>query len=150
MKNCCFLGSSKDDFVNRKECIKQIIESLIVEKGVTQFYCGNRGAFDLVCSSIVGELRKKYPHIKNTHVLSYRPKEEYKMPERYTDSVYLLEKYVPPRYAILETNKIMVDRSDFVVVSTRLSFGGAKTAREYAQKKGKTILDVDEFFETAK
>ena len=150
MKSCCFLGSSKDDFTNRKECIQRIIESLIVENGVTQFYCGNRGAFDLVCSSIVGELREKYPDIKNTHVLSYRPKEDYCMAQRYTDSVYLLERYVPPRFAILETNKSMVDKSDFVVVSTRLSFGGARTARDYAEKKGKMILDVDELFENTK
>ena len=144
MASCSFFGSSKGNFVGKKEFLRKIILDLINTKDVVQFYCGGRGAFDEICSSVVGEIRKDYPHIKNTQVLSYLPKEDFILNEKYTDSVYLLERYVPPRYAILETNKLIVQKSDFIIVSTKNSFGGARTAREYAEKKGKIIIDIDE------
>ena len=74
-------------------------------------------------------------------MLSYLPDKNFVLKDKYTDSVYLLERYVPPRYAILETNKLIVNKSDFIIVSTKNSFGGARTAREYAEKKGKIIIN---------
>jgi hypothetical protein len=51
---------------------------------------------------------------------------------------------VPPRYAIIETNKAIIDRSDFVVFAAKYSVGGARTAREYALKMKKQIIDIEE------
>ena len=143
MASCSFFGSLKEDFAGRKEFLKKVIIGLVKEKGVIQFYCSGRGAFDEICSNVVGEIRKDYPHIKNTQVLSYLSKENFILNEKYTDCVYLLGRYVPPLYAILETNKLIVDKSDFIIVSTKNSFGGVRTVREYAEKKGKIIIDID-------
>lgn len=143
---CSFFGWSEGDYREMEGRLLAILCDLIENHSVRQFYSGGRGAFDEVCAKLVGGLRQKYPQIRNTLVLSYMPtpKSENTLKDRYTDSVYLLERNVPPRYAIVETNKKMIDMSAFVVVATKYSFGGAKRAREYAEQRGKTIIDVYE------
>lgn len=75
-------------------------------------------------------------------VLSYHPrkKEGNFQPLCIDDTVYLLNRYVPPALAIIETNKMMVDCSDFIVCGVKYTFGGANTAIEYAERKKKNIV----------
>ena len=140
MKSCAFFGHRQGNYSPEEEKLRDILIDLIENEGVTQFYAGGRGNFDRFCASVVATLKKKYPQIRMTLVLSYIPKEK----EEYTsfcydDSVYLLERQVPKRFAIIETNKAIVDRVDFVVSGTKLSFGGAATAVEYARKRTRVI-----------
>lgn len=144
MKSCSFFGSSSWSYMQYEMRLRSIITELIENYNVMQFYSGGRGDFDDFSSSIVGELRTQYPFIKNTLVLSYIPKEDFILHNKYTDSVYLLERRVPPRYAILETNKAIIDRSDFVVTAARFSFRGAQKAKEYAERKGKKVIELQE------
>ena len=147
MKSCAFFGHGKFDYREYREEIKNSIIDLIENYSVTQFYTGGRGAFDSVCSQIVAELKSIYSHIKNTLVLSYMPKEDFCLQSKYDDSVYLLETKVPPKYAIVHTNKALVDRVDFVITGVQYSWGGARIAYDYADKKAKifkNILDVKE------
>lgn len=51
-----------------REKLLHIIIDLIENKDVIQFYSGFRGDFDLYCSSLIYELKDRYPHIKNTMV----------------------------------------------------------------------------------
>ena len=117
---------------------------MIENEGITQFYSGGRGAFDRLCAEVVGELIKSYPNIKNTLVFSYLPlsNADFTLPTAYTDSVYLLEHNVPLRYAILETNKRMVDIADCVIVGIYSEWGGAWKAYEYARKQKKRIINL--------
>jgi len=144
MKSCVFFGHRDWGWADEKEKIKNSIVDLIENYQVVQFYSGGRGNFDSLCSQIVYELKKKYPQIKNTLVLSYitQKKEEYGLPERYDDSVYFLEEKVPPRFAIIKTNEKVIDNSDFVIVAVRKRWGGAYRAFEYARRKGKTIIQI--------
>ena len=146
MKSCAFFGHGKFDYREYKEEIEKSIIHLIENYSVTQFYAGGRGTFDGICSEIVAELKLSYPHIKNTLVLSYMPKEDFFLHPKYDDSVYLLEKQVPPKYAVVHTNKALIDKVDFVIVGVRYSWGGARIAYEYAEKRGKifkNIFDVE-------
>ena len=144
MKACAFFGHRDWGVEEGKEEIRNSIVHLIENYEVAQFYSGGRGNFDNLCSQIVYELKKKYPHIKNTLVLSYIPKkkEEYGLPEKYDDSVYFLEERVPPRFAIVKTNEKIIDKVDYVIVGVQKSWGGAYRAREYAKKRKKTILQI--------
>ncbi|MBR1975420.1 MAG: hypothetical protein IKA20_06175 [Clostridia bacterium] len=143
MKSCSFFGHRQYGYQEYRERIKAIIVELIEKYKVTQFYSGGRGAFDGICSDIVGELRATYPHVKNTLVYSYMPKkDEYGLPKKYTDSVYLLEDRVPPRLAILKTNEKMVDKADFILSGVRYSWGGAATAQAYALQKKKKVITI--------
>lgn len=126
----------------------RIIVDLIENEGVTQFYSGFRGDFDVYCSYLIYKLKARYPQIKNTMALSYIPEEPtepdnaFSLPKCFDDSVYLLERQVPKRLAIIETNKCLVDKVDYIVAGVTLHCGGAYAACEYACKQKKPIVSV--------
>lgn len=144
MKSCAFFGHRNMYAERYRKRLLQILTDLIENRGVTQFYSGFRGCFDVYCSRLVFELKKAYPQIKNTMVLSYIPeaKENFCLPSCFDDSVYLLERYVPKRFAIVETNKRLVDTVDYVVAGVVRHCGGAYKACEYAYKQKKSIVSV--------
>lgn len=148
MKSCAFFGHRDINAEQYREKLLRIIIDLIENDGVTQFYSGFRGNFDKFCSSLIYELKDSYPHIKNTMVLSYIPETpaeldyKFELPKYFDDSVYLLERSVPKRFAIIETNKCLVDKVDFIVAGVMTHYGGAYTALEYAYKRKKPIINV--------
>ena len=137
-----FFGHRHIEVEQYREKLFSIIKVLIENKGVTQFYSGYRGDFDRYCCNIVYELKSIYPHIKNTMVLSYIPNKEFVLPKCFDDSIYLLEKSVPQRLAIKETNKCLVDKVDFIVAGVITHGGGAYTACKYAYTRKKPIISV--------
>jgi hypothetical protein len=146
MKSCAFFGHGKQSYLREKGRIEAIVEGLIIREGVTQFYSEGRGAFDDICSTIIGEMKKIYPQIKNTLVYSYIPQNnECDLPKKYDDSVYLLEAWVPPKYAILKTNEAMIERCDFIVVAVEHGWGGAAKAYAYAKRKQKKIINIYQY-----
>ncbi len=148
MKSCAFFGNRDLNAEQYRDKLLEIIVDLIENKGVTQFYSGYRGHFDVYCSCLIYELKVRYPQIKNTMVLSYipearsDPERAFKLPKYFDDSVYLLERQVPKRLAIIETNKCLVDKADYIVAGVVAHFGGAYTACEYAYKRKKPIISV--------
>ncbi|MDE7086862.1 MAG: hypothetical protein K2O67_01585 [Clostridia bacterium] len=140
-KSCAFFGHRNIDLSPYKEKLLQTVTELIEQKGVTRFYSGFRGDFDAYCSSLVFELKKRYPQIKSTMVLSYLP-ENFVLPKYFDDSIYLLERQVPQRLAIIETNKLLVDRVDYIVAGVLHHGGGAYTALQYAYKRKKPTVNV--------
>lgn len=125
-----------------REGLRAIIIDLIEREGITQFYSGNRGNFDRICSNLVHELKATHPHIRNTLVLSYRPTKDSTLPTCYDDSVYLLERAVPGAYAILETNKKLVELADVIVSGVKYDFGGAYKAYDYARRRKKMVITI--------
>lgn len=144
MLTCAFFGHRDIDYFPYNEKIEEILVDLIENCGVTQFYSGYRGKFDELCAYLVWELKFQYPQIKNTLVLSYLPykKSDFVLPKYFDDSVYLLEKKVPPRFAIPHTNRRMVDLADYIVSGVNHDHGGAFTACNYARNRGKTIISI--------
>ena len=108
MKACAFFGHRDGLYEDKRQIIKEIVRDLIEKEGVNQFYIGGRGAFDSICADIVHGLKKDFPWIKSTLVLSYIPQKDFVLSNKYDDSVYLLEKAVLPKFAIWETNKNIV------------------------------------------
>ena len=125
-----------------RDKLLRIITDLINNSGVTQFYSGFRGDFEVFCSLLIQELKMQYPQIKNTLVLSYIPNGEFILPDCFDGSVYLLERKVPKRLAIIETNKRIVDKVDCIVAGVMTHGGGAYNALEYAYKRKKPIINV--------
>ena len=150
MKSCAFFGHRDMNYEPQRERIREILIDLIEREGITQFYSGNRGNFERACSGLVRELKEIFPHIRNTMVLSYRPTKDFALPSCYDDSVYLLEREVPRAYAILETNKRLVELADVIVSGVIYAFGGAYKAYEYARKKMKNIIEVELLTESGK
>ena len=142
MESCAFFGHSFMNAEQYRDKLLRIITDLINNSGVTQFYSGFRGDFDVFCGCIIQELKIQYPQIKNTLVLSHMPNEEFMLPDCFDDSVYLLERKVPQRLAIIETNKCLVDKVDYIVAGVISHVGGAYAALEYAHKRKKPIISV--------
>ena len=140
-KICAFFGHRDMDYSASEEKIKDIVEKLTAE-GVLNFINGNRGNFDRLCAKVVGDLRRTDPRVRLTLALSYMPKEGDVLPRYFDDSVYVLERRVPPRYAIMETNKKIVQMADVIVSGVVFSFGGAYQAICYAQHLQKTIIQI--------
>ncbi len=142
MKSCVFFGHRDMNVEQYREKLLRIVIDLIENKGVTQFYSGFRGDFDEYCSALIYRLKGRYPQIINTMVLSYIPEKKFELPKYFDDSVYLLERNVPKRLAIIETNKCMVNLADYIVVGIITHFGGAYMACKYAEMQKKSIISV--------
>lgn len=143
MNSCSFFGHRESfRYNNCENKITNIIKDLIENHNVSQFYSGFRGKFETLCANIVCKSKNQYPHIINTLVLSYHPNKNFWLPSCFDNSVYLLEKKVPPKFAITYTNKRLVDISDFIVSGVDRNNGGAFAACQYAKRNNKIIINI--------
>ncbi len=138
---CCFFGH-REVTHNIREKLTAIIESLITEDNVTEFYVGYQGQFDNMAYSVLKELKSNYQHIRYTVVLAYMPdlyiKEVYGGDTLFPDGM----ENVPKKYAINKRNDWMIQHSDYAVCYVHKITGGAAKFREKAEKKGLRIIDV--------
>ena len=140
-KTCCFFGH-REVTHNIREKLTAIIERLITEEGVTEFYVGNQGQFDSTVYSVLKELKANYPHIRYTVVLAYIPDEYIK--EVYGEDTLFPDglESVPKKYVISKRNVWMIHQSGFVVCYVYKITGGAAKFREKAKKRKLRIIDV--------
>lgn len=141
MKICTFIGH-KNAPKELEPIIESALENLILNKNVLKFYVGTHGNFDFSVLSVLKRLKEKYKQIDYNVVLAYLPqeKEDYK---DYTNTIYPdgLE-FVPKRFAIDRRNKWMIEKSDYLVCYLRQNFSNTIKYKEYAQKKGKIIINL--------
>ena len=139
--SCCFFGH-REVMHNIRQKLTAIIEKLIVDDGVTEFYVGHQGQFDNMAYSVLKELKVKYPHIRYIVVLAYMPdehtKEVYGENTLYPDGL----ETAPRRFAISKRNDWMIQHSDYAVCYVHKITGGAAKFREKAERKGLKVIDV--------
>lgn len=140
-KICSFAGHA-DIFTNKeglKEKVTDIATRLIENENVDTFYNGGKGAFDLLCVSVVEKLKKKYTGIRSHLILSYIPGEKKESDKEFYSNfdniIYPGLERIPPRYAILKRNEWMIDNSDFLIAYVGHNWGGAYKTLQYAKKK---------------
>ena len=140
-KNCCFFGH-REVTHNIREKLTAIIEKLITEDGVTEFYVGHQGRFDSMVYSVLKELKAKYPQIRYTVVLAYMPDEHIK--EVYGEDTLIPDgmESVPKKFAISKRNDWMIQQSGFAVCYVYKVTGGAAKFREKTKKRKLRIIDV--------
>ena len=140
-KTCCFFGH-REVMHNIKDKLTAIIEKLITEDGVTEFYVGHQGQFDSMVYSVLKELKAKYPHIRYTVVIAYMPDEHIK--EVYGEDTLFPDgmESVSKKFAISKRNDWMIRQSGVAVCYVYKITGGAAKFREKAGKKGVPIIDV--------
>ena len=141
IRTACFFGH-RDVTHDIRSKLQFIIEQLITEKQIYNFYVGHQGQFDSMVRSVLKELKVKYPHIRYTVVLAYMPdehiKEVYGEDTLYPDGL----ETVPRRFAISKRNDWMIQHSGYAVCYVHKITGGAAKFREKAKKKGLVIVDV--------
>lgn len=140
-KTCCFFGH-REVTHNIRPKLTAIIERLITEEGVTEFYVGNQGQFDSTVYSVLKELKAKFPQIRYTVVLAYMPDEHIK--EVYGEDTLFPDglETVPKRFAISKRNDWMIEQSGYAVCYVHKITGGAAKFREKAKKRKLRIIDV--------
>ena len=140
-KTCCFFGHREVTHIIRAK-LTAIIEKLITENGVTNFYVGHQGQFDNMAYSVLKELKSNYPHIRYSVVLAYMPDEHFK--EVYGEDTLFPDgmESVPKKFAISRRNDWMIQQSAFAVCYVYKITGGAAKFREKAEKKGLRVVDV--------
>lgn len=141
---CTFIGASSCNTLKLSDALEYEIRKLI-ECGVSQFYNGGYGDFDIVALKVVNKLKSECPHIKSYIVLAYLIDKHVErldnIAKHYSaETFYPFEQKVIPRFAILKRNEYMIDSSDFVI--SHAGFGGSLTALDYAARKKKTIIYV--------
>lgn len=140
-KRCCFAGHSKlyhtDEIYNN---LVNLIEKLVIEEDVSEFWVGNYGNFDSLSAKAVRYLKEKYPNIQLNLVIPYLTSgiNEYKeIYYKNYDHILMadLPERTPKKFQILKCNEYMVDNSNFIVCYVQYSWGGAAKTLEYAQKR---------------
>ena len=151
-KKCCFAGHSTI-YSNEKiynDLIK-VIEQLITEKNVCEFYVGNYGDFDGLCARVVRNLKKeKFPHIELNLVVPYITIDINEYKEVYYknyDNILMADIPIstPHRLRIIKCNEYMVQKCNYIICYIKHSWGGARKTFEYAQKrKNISIINIAE------
>ena len=140
-KTCCFFGH-REVTHNIRPKLTAIIEKLITEEGVTEFYVGYQGQFDSMVYSVLKELKSKFPQIRYTVVFAYIPDEH--INEVYGEDTLFPNalEIVPKKFAISKRNDWMIQHSGFAVCYVHKVTGGASKFRVKAEKRGIQIIDV--------
>lgn len=137
-KACCFFGH-RDTHDSIRPRLRLEIQKLILDEGVTEFYVGTNGNFDMMVYQVLKKIKEVYPQIEYTVVLAYI-NDLYRYDKN--DNVYQPEELnnVPNRAAIPERNNWMISHSDYVICYIDRNTGGAAKFVEKAIKKGLKIV----------
>lgn len=119
-KTCCFIGHRKIEETNELiEKIYNIVEDLIINKGVTTFLFGSRSEFNDLCKKIVTKLQEKYPDIKRVYVRAEfeHISQDYKdfLLERWEDTYFPKKVSGAGKASYVERNQIMINKSEFCI-----------------------------------
>ena len=135
-KSCFFIGHREAD-ERLLPGLELIIDRLITEAKVRYFYVGGYGGFDRIAATAVKRAKQKYPDITLMLVLPYHPAERAIPTPDGFDGTYHPEglENTPRRYAIVRTNQIMVDNSDWLVCYVQHGASNSRNLLEYAQRR---------------
>lgn len=128
--------------------VEHVLKDLIQNNDYVEVLVGRNGEFDLLVATVVNKLKKRNEreNLSLVWVQPYAESEYLKNADsfdKYYDSVEVCEKSAKGHFksAIQTRNRSMIERSDLVVCYVREK-GGAYLSRQYAEKTGKTIIDV--------
>lgn len=134
-KVCFFIGHS-DAPESIYPALQEAIERHITEYSVTEFYVGNYGRFDRMAARAVQEVKKIFIDVKLFLVLPYPPETGRPLPDLagYDGTIYPEGmETIPYKLAILQLNRKIVRKADYIIAYVRHSWGGAAQTLERAK-----------------
>ena len=143
---CCVFFGHKDADSSISPRLREAITKLMLEQGVTDFLVGNNGKFDYIVYKTLKDIKQEYPDITYSVVLAYLPGEKAEYENYYAEEETLLPDGIevgPARFAIDRRNKWMVEQADYAITYVTHSWGGAAKFKELAEKKGKTVINIE-------
>ncbi len=174
-RTCCFIGH-RNTRLDQRALIKltSLLEDLIVLQNYNVFLFGSKSEFDVICHSIITELKSKYKHIrriaytcKSESAIMQNELEKYKniYSNLLKKDVRLLDfdgefehktKYTAGKASYIERNKAMIDDSDLCIIyysadyqpdlgkSAHSAKSGTQIAYNYIESKRKPFMNVYE------
>ena len=143
-----FIGHRKVLYGNIEERLKTVIEEQIAD-GCKTFTMGTHGEFDEMALSACRSARRDHPDIKIEVVLtSYHTvhkKDEFDyVPYQDVDTIMYDIEDEHFKRQITVSNRKMIDECDTLIcyVDKKRSPSGAKTAMNYAERKGLKIINL--------
>lgn len=107
------------------------------EYGIRTFIVGNRGNFDRYAATAIKALKQQYSDITLLLLLAYHPGERaVDLTDGFDNSYYPPLENVPRPYAIVRSNKYMVDAADSIICYVE-HIGNTRNLLEYAQRRQK-------------
>ena len=149
-KSCFFMGHREAD-ERLLPRLKLTIKRLIAEENVRFFYVGGYGGFDRIAAAATKRAKQKYPDITLMLVLPYHPAERAVPTPDGFDGTYYPDglENTPRRYAIVRTNQIMVDNSDWLVCYVHHGTSNSRNLLEYAQRRAnKGLIQIKNISES--
>ena len=143
-KACCGFGH-RVLLMDIEKPLREVLERLAAEEGVTEFYTGGMGEFDALFARTVRSMKRANPHLGLVLVLPYLTRQaatEKAWYESQYDEILTPAELdgIHPKAAITLRNHWMVDHSDFVIAALRRDYGGAAEAVRYAKNQGKVVV----------
>ena len=122
-----------------------IIKELILTKSYVSFLIGRNGEFDECAASVIRRVRKEIRSDNNdiNLILPYKVANiEYY--EEYYDDIIIPEIVygVHPKSAIGLRNQWMIEKSELIILYMERDKGGTYTAKKYAEKLNKKIINL--------
>ena len=141
---CCGFGH-RVMLTDVEKPLRETLEQLVAERGITAFYTGGMGEFDELFARTVRSIKRNDCRLRLVLVLPYLTRqvvtERAWYETRYDESLIPAElDGVHPKAAIALRNRWMVDRSSIVIAALRRDYGGAAEAIRYAESTGKEVL----------
>ncbi len=151
MSKCCCFGH-REVYKNVEGALSDIVEKLITEQNITEFWVGGLGEFDGKFASAVRAKKKQYPDVQLILIKPYFSGELNTNKEYYEyayDDIIIPDAVAGVHYksAITKRNRWMVDNCDVLVTFVYRDFGGAYDAKKYAVKSGKTVIELNDYID---
>ena len=144
----CFFGHRViESPVHVERELEKVVRRLLLEKTYVEFLVGRDGDFDLLAASVVRRAKKAVRDDNSAlvWVLPYVTADLQKNYEAYSgyyDEIEIFEDGAHYKAAFQKRNRAMIDRSDLVICYVGKKKGGAYQTIRYAEKRGKTILNL--------
>ena len=143
-KVCFFIGH-RDTPDRVDPALEQAVE-LLITQGMTKFYVGNHGSFDLMAAGAVIAAKQRHLEVRLTMLLPYHPAErEVVLPAGFDGSLYPpgMEK-VPRRFAIPRANRWMVEHCTHLVAYVTHPASNAGKVVEWGRIQEKRVVELGE------
>lgn len=141
-KTCFFIGHRDTSDTIYPQLVEEV-QRHITAHGVDTFVVGHYGRFDALAARAVRDAKIHHPSVKLLLLLPYHPSERPISADGFDGTVYPdgMER-VPRRAAILQANRRMIDRSDFLIANAWQPGSNAVKFIEYAQKKDHICITI--------
>lgn len=126
----------------------EIMQKLLCSEPESEFYCGHRGQFDILCESCLDMLRPSFNKFKKIYITPYYDlqwqKNQLNHISKDFDEIIFPPpcESCPPKYAWSRRNRWMVDNADLIISCVKYSCGGAAATIGYARRRGKNIISL--------